>query len=68
MIPAAPAPMQQPQRWQALWRDAVREPADLLALLDLEALAPRLSSADGFPPHSLDQTYLPALRAARGGH
>ena len=41
--------MQQPQRWQALWRDAVREPADLLALLDLEALAPRLSSADGFP-------------------
>ena len=40
----------QPQRWQALWRDAVREPAELLAMLGLEALAPKLSAAgDGFP-------------------
>ena len=36
--PAAPA------RWQALWRDAVRDPAELLALLDLPELAARLSA------------------------
>lgn len=38
------------QRWQALWRDAVRDPRELLALLGLEPLAMRLSGADaGFP-------------------
>lgn len=47
MIPAAPAPLQQPEprRWQAHWRDAVRDPHELLALLGLEALAGRLSDA-----------------------
>ncbi|MGY0504141.1 EF-P beta-lysylation protein EpmB [Luteimonas sp. e5] len=44
MIPAAPLAMQ-PDGWQAQWRDAVREPAELLALLDLERLQPRLSDA-----------------------
>ena len=39
-----------PQRWQALWRDAVRDPAELLALLGLESLATGLSATDaGFP-------------------
>ena len=42
MIPVAPLPLQ-PEGWQAQWRDAVREPAELLALLDLERLQPRLS-------------------------
>ena len=47
MITAAPVPMQQadPQRWQALWRDAVRDPRELLALLGLEQLGGRLSEA-----------------------
>lgn len=47
MIPAAPTPLQQgePQRWQALWRDAVRDPRQLLAMLDLDALADGLSEA-----------------------
>lgn len=41
MIPAAPLPLQPPApapapRWQALWRDAVRDPAELLALLGLD--------------------------------
>ncbi|KFN50088.1 EF-P beta-lysylation protein EpmB [Arenimonas composti] len=37
-VPAAP-------RWQALWRDAVRDPHELLALLGLPALAARLPAA-----------------------
>lgn len=45
MIPAAhplshPAPVQgaaAPPRWQALWREAVRDPRELLALLGLDA-------------------------------
>ena len=47
MIPAAPTPLQQgePQRWQALWRDAVRDPRQLLAMLGLDALADGLSEA-----------------------
>lgn len=41
MIPAAPlalhpAPPAAPARWQALWRDAVRDPRELLALLGLD--------------------------------
>ena len=32
-------------RWQQLWRDAVRDPRELLALLDLDASALRLSDA-----------------------
>ena len=34
MIPAAPLPVQ-PRRWQFAWREAIREPAELLALLGL---------------------------------
>jgi len=54
MIPAAPAPMQPqplqaadpaPARWQRLWREAVRDPRQLLALLGLEAEAARISDA-----------------------
>lgn len=41
MIPAGPAPLQpaplQPPRWQQLWREAVRDPRELLALLGLES-------------------------------
>ena len=47
MIPAAPTPLQhsEPRRWQALWREAVRDPRELLALLGLESLAHGLSDA-----------------------
>ena len=44
MIPAAPLALQ-PARWQDQWRDAVRDPAQLLSMLGLESLAPRLSPA-----------------------
>lgn len=46
MIPAAPTPLQhsEPRRWQALWRDAVRDPRELLALLGLESLAHGVSA------------------------
>ena len=45
----APAPALQPEppappgRWQQLWRDAVRDPTELLNLLGLEDLAARVS-------------------------
>ena len=50
MIPAAPLPLQPDAtpagastRWQALWRDAIRDPRELLALLDLDAAALSMS-------------------------
>jgi L-lysine 2,3-aminomutase len=50
MIPAAPTTMQ-PPRWQQAWRDAVRDPAELLAMLGLAQSVP-LPAAEagaGFP-------------------
>lgn len=49
MIPAAspaphPAPDPAPANWKRLWRDAVRDPAELLALLGLEGRVPGLST------------------------
>ena len=47
MITAAPDPRQPAARpalrWQQAWRDAVRDPLELLALLGLESLADRVS-------------------------
>ena len=47
MIPAAHAPLQHPapRRWQAAWREAVRDPRELLAMLGLESLAVGWSEA-----------------------
>ena len=47
MIPAAPIPVQQaePVRWQTHWRQAIRDPRELLTLLGLEALAAGISDA-----------------------
>ncbi|WP_394005019.1 EF-P beta-lysylation protein EpmB [Luteimonas sp. WGS1318] len=44
MIPAAPLPMQ-PRRWQQAWREAVRDPRELLALLGLREAALGVSEA-----------------------
>ena len=56
MITANPTPTQpaadpSPTRWQRLWRDAVRDPRELLALVGLPALAARVSdtAAAQFP-------------------
>lgn len=53
MIPAAPAPQHAPvpatvstPRWQQLWREAVRDPCELLARLGLDALAETLGLSD----------------------
>ena len=50
MIPAAPASQHAPAptapRWQQLWRDAVRDPRELLGLLGLDALAGALGLSD----------------------
>ena len=48
MIPAAPLPQHAPDstaqpRWQQLWRDAVRDPRELLELLGLAEAALRIS-------------------------
>src|SRR5207342_2765986 len=48
MIPAAPVSIQHatvPPRWQQLWREAVRDPRELLSLLGLERLAGQVSTA-----------------------
>ncbi|RZA14076.1 MAG: EF-P beta-lysylation protein EpmB, partial [Lysobacteraceae bacterium] len=47
MIPAGLAAMQHPtpQRWQVAWRDAVRDPRELLEMLDLGQLAAGISDA-----------------------
>ena len=49
MITAAPDPRQPASlaapRWQQAWRDAVRDPRELLSLLGLDALAGRVSDA-----------------------
>ena len=44
MIPA-PTPTPQAKSWQAHWRDAIRDPRELLSLLDLGHLAERISDA-----------------------
>src|SRR5690625_3562846 len=44
MIPAAPVPMQ-PRPWQQAWRDAVRDPRELLTLVGLENAAAGVSAA-----------------------
>jgi len=43
MIPAQPLPTQA-KAWQTLWREAIRDPHELLAVLGLEALSGRLSA------------------------
>jgi len=50
MIPVMPLPAQ-PRRWQALWRDAITDPHELLALLGLSDRAAELlpPSDTGFP-------------------
>lgn len=53
MIPAQPAPAQATRAgatavaadWRAAWRDAIRDPRELLALLGLDALAAQVSDA-----------------------
>ena len=52
MIPAQPAPAQAIRAgatavadWRAAWRDAIRDPRELLAMLGLEALAAQVSAA-----------------------
>lgn len=44
MIPV-PAATRQPARWQTLWREAVRDPVELLETLGLEGLAMRVSAS-----------------------
>jgi L-lysine 2,3-aminomutase len=44
MITANPLPAQ-PRRWQELWRDAIRDPRELLRRLDLADQAARISDA-----------------------
>ena len=61
MIPA-PLPPRQPARWQQAWRDAVRDPRELLSLLGLEAVAATI--ADG-PPSAGAGDLFP-LRVPRG--
>ncbi|MGV8923883.1 MAG: EF-P beta-lysylation protein EpmB [Thermomonas sp.] len=57
MITVGPAALQQlraesvgaPQDWRQAWRDAVRDPRELLGILGLESLAGNLSTTGQFP-------------------
>jgi EF-P beta-lysylation protein EpmB len=44
-LPPQPVAADRPARWQSLWRDAVRNPDELLGLLGLSELATRVSAA-----------------------
>lgn len=44
-VPTQPAAAEAPPRWQRLWRDAVRDPRELLELVGLPDLATRVSAA-----------------------
>lgn len=62
MIPGTPLIAQRPS-WQQQWRDAVREPAELLRALGLQALADRVSaSAMAQFPLRVPQAYLSRIR------
>ncbi|MCZ8165176.1 EF-P beta-lysylation protein EpmB [Silanimonas sp.] len=64
MIPV-PAAARQPARWQALWRDALRDPVELLEGLGLPGLAARVSaSAQAQFPLRVPRGY--AARMRRG--
>ncbi len=63
MITAAPVPLQpsyasplQPPRWQQVWREAIRDPRELLALLKLDPTSVGMSEAAA--------AAVPAARAA----
>ena len=58
----APLSPPQPARWQQAWRDAVRDPRELLGLLGLGALAPAI--ADGPPSAGAGEAF--PLRVPRG--
>ena len=60
MIPA-PLPPRQPARWQQAWRDAVRDPRELLGMLGLDALLPAIP--DGPPSAAAADAF--ALRVPR---
>ncbi|HZX92181.1 MAG TPA: EF-P beta-lysylation protein EpmB [Rudaea sp.] len=62
----ASTPRAQPRRWQELWREAVTDPRELLATLDLQAFADSLLPAMDSPqrPRSSDTGF--PLRVPRG--
>lgn len=62
MIPV-PATARQPARWQALWRDAFRDPVELLQALGLPALAARVSAtAHGQFPLRVPRGFVSRMR------
>ena len=62
MIPAAPLTMQ-PLRWQQAWREAVRDPRELLAILGLDGLATRVAGvADGPFPLRVPRGFVARMR------
>lgn len=52
----------QPPRWQALWREAIRDPAQLLAALDLDPGAFRLAAPDPNFPLRVPRGFVARMR------
>lgn len=62
MIPAAPTPIQ-PSPWQQAWRDCVRDPAELLALVGLDPSTYALGSdASGAFPLRVPRGFVARMR------
>jgi L-lysine 2,3-aminomutase len=68
MIPAAPAGLQPervptaPARWQQLWRDAVREPTALLAMLGLDRIVDASAPAAAQFPLRVPRGFVARMR------
>ncbi|MCR6661930.1 MAG: EF-P beta-lysylation protein EpmB [Luteimonas sp.] len=64
MIPAAPLPMQptRPLRWQQLWRDAIRDPRELLDLLGLGGTMPLSDAAAAQFPLRVPRGFVARMR------
>lgn len=68
MIPAAPARLQPaqlpatPARWQQSWRDAIREPAELLSMLGLERVVDASAAAAAQFPLRVPRGFVARMR------
>lgn len=64
MIPAAPSPLQReaPGRWQAAWRDAIRDPHELLDLLGLRGMVTVSAGAAGQFPLRVPRGFAARMR------
>lgn len=62
MIPAAPAPLHLPTSWQQAWREAVRDPRELLGLLGLSGRVALVEAATAQFPLRVPRGFVARMR------